>query len=141
LVPNEYYEIEIGKARQVMAGEDVTVITYGAGVHWALDYAKTHRDVSLNIIDLRTLLPLDYEAIKQAVQKTGKVLILHEDTLVGGFGGEIVAWIAEHCFEMLDTPVMRCASLDTPVPFNIELEKNFMAHSKLHESITKLLAY
>ena len=141
LVPNEYYEIEIGKARQVMAGEDVTVITYGAGVHWALDYAKNHQDVSLNIIDLRTLLPLDYEAIKQAVQKTGKVLILHEDTLVGGFGGEIVAWIAEHCFEMLDAPVMRCASLDTPVPFNIELEKNFMAHSKLHESITKLLAY
>jgi 2-oxoisovalerate dehydrogenase E1 component len=141
LVPTDYYEIEIGKARQVLAGDDVSVITYGAGVHWALEYAKTHKDVSLDILDLRTLLPLDYDAIRNAVKRTGKVIILHEDTLVGGFGGEIAAWIAEHCFEMLDAPVMRCASLDTPVPFNIELEKNFMAYSRFDESIKKLMSY
>jgi 2-oxoisovalerate dehydrogenase E1 component len=95
----------------------------------------------LDILDLRTLLPLDYEAIRNCVKRTGKVIVLHEDTLIGGFGGEIAAWIAEHCFEMLDAPVMRCGSLDTPVPFNIELEKNFMAYSRLDESIKKLMSY
>ena len=141
LVPTDYYEIEIGKARQVMSGEDVSVITYGAGVHWALEYAKKHKDISMDILDLRTLLPLDYDAIRNCVKRTGKVLILHEDTLTGGLGGEIASWIAEHCFEMLDAPVMRCASLDTPVPFNIELEKNFMAYNRLDEYIQKLMSY
>ena len=87
------------------------------------------------------MLPLDYEAIKQTVKKTGKVLLLHEDTLFGGIGGEISAWINEHCFEYLDAPVMRCGSLDTPIPFNIELEKNFMAKSRLKSLIEKLLQY
>jgi 2-oxoisovalerate dehydrogenase E1 component len=141
LVPTDYYEIEIGKARQVMSGEDVSVITYGAGVHWALEYAKKHKDISMDILDVRTLLPLDYDAIRNCVKRTGKVLILHEDTLTGGLGGEIASWIAEHCFEMLDAPVMRCASLDTPVPFNIELEKNFMAYNRLDEYIQKLMSY
>ncbi len=141
LVPTDYYEIEIGKARQVMSGEDVSVITYGAGVHWALEYAKKHKDISMDILDLRTLLPLDYDAIRNCVKRTGKVLILHEDTLTGGLGGEIASWIAEHCFEMLDAPVMRCASLDTPIPFNIELEKNFMAYNRLDEYIQKLMSY
>jgi 2-oxoisovalerate dehydrogenase E1 component len=90
---------------------------------------KITPELSLYIVDLRTLLPLDYAAIKNAVTATGKVLLLHEDTLTGGIGGEIAAWIAEHCFEHLDAPVIRCASLDTPIPFNIELEKNFMAYS------------
>ena len=89
----------------------------------------------------RTLLPLDYEAIRDAVLRTGKVLILHEDTLTGGIGGEISAWIGEHCFEMLDAPVMRCASLDTPVPFNIELEKNFLANARLLDTVEKILSY
>jgi len=86
-------------------------------------------------------LPLDYAAIRQAVARTGKVLILHEDTLVGGIGGELAAWIGEHCFDLLDAPVMRCASLDTPVPFNIELENNFLAKSRLDEYIRKLINY
>ncbi len=86
-------------------------------------------------------MPLDYDAIETAVKATGKVLLLHEDSLTGGIGGEIAAWIAEHCFENLDAPVMRCASLDTPIPFNIELEKNFMAYSRLGECIDKLLQY
>src|SRR5215204_4246914 len=117
MVPDEYYEIQIGKARLVQAGDDMAIITYAAGVHWAEDYAAEHPEISIAILDLRTLLPLDYEAIKVAVRQTGKVLILHEDTLTGGIGGEISAWITENCFEFLDAPVSRCASLDTPVPY------------------------
>ena len=140
-VPDEYYEVEIGKARHVQEGSDVSIITYGSGVHWAEDYASEHPEISIDILDLRTLLPLDYEAIRAAVQRTGKVLLLHEDTLIGGIGGEISAWICENCFDCLDAPVMRCASLDTPVPFNIELEKNFLASSRLHEKIEALMNY
>jgi len=140
-VPDEYYEIEIGKAKTISEGEDITVITYGAGVHWAMEYQRTHPEVSLHIVDLRSLLPLDYEAIKQAVAQTGKVLILHEDNLVGGIGGEIAAWISEHCFELLDAPVLRCASLDTPVPFNVQLEKNYLAESRLHVYVQQLIRY
>ncbi len=84
---------------------------------------------------------MDYFAIREAVQRTGRVIILHEDTLIGGIGGEIAAWIAENCFGLLDAPVMRCASLDTPIPFNLELEKNFMAYARLDESIQKLVGY
>jgi len=139
-VPDEYYAIEIGKANIVHEGEDITIITYGAAVHWALEYAA-QQEVSIEILDLRTLLPLDYEAIKKAVAKTGKVLVLHEDTLTLGIGAEISAWINEHCFEMLDAPVLRCASLDTPIPFNTELEQHFLAKARLHESVEKLLQY
>ena len=140
-VPEEYYEVPIGKAKLVEQGEDISIITYGMGVHWALQYAQQHLDVSLDILDLRTLLPLDYDAIKASVKRTGKVLILHEDTLMGGIGGEISAWITEHCFELLDAPVIRCASLDTPIPFNTMLEKNFLANKRLEESMEKLIRY
>lgn len=140
-VPDEYYEIEIGKARLVEEGNDISIITYGAGVHWATEYAVKHEDISFDILDLRTLAPLDYDAIRSSVERTGKVLMLHEDTLIGGIGGEIAAWINENCFELLDAPVMRCASLDTPIPFNIELEKNFMANSRLDEYVNKLMNY
>ena len=140
-VPDRYYEIEIGKAKHIRHGDDISVITYGAGVHWAMEYADKHPGISLDITDLRTLLPLDYDAIKQAVSRTGKVLILHEDSLTGGVGGEVAAWIAEHCYTLLDAPVMRCASLDTPIPFNMELEKNFMAYSRLEEMIGRLMKY
>jgi len=140
-VPDDYYEIEIGKAKHIKHGEDISIITYGAGVHWATDYQKNNPSISIDILDLRTLLPLDYEAIRSSVKKTGKVLILHEDTLIGGIGGEIAAWITENCFELLDAPVIRCGSLDTPIPFNIELEKNFMANARLGDSINKLMRY
>lgn len=140
-VPEEYYAVEIGKARHVRSGDDISIITYGAGVHWAEDYAAEHPEISIDILDLRTLAPLDYVAIRDAVQRSGRVLLLHEDTLIGGIGGEIAAWIAEHCFAWLDAPVMRCASLDTPIPFNIELEQHFLAKARLHETIIKLLAY
>jgi Pyruvate/2-oxoglutarate dehydrogenase complex, dehydrogenase (E1) component, eukaryotic type, beta subunit len=140
-VPGEYYEIEIGKARHVQSGDDISIITYGAGVVWAEDFAAEHPEISIDILDLRTLLPLDYDAIRAAVRRTGRVLILHEDTLIGGIGGEIAAWIGEHCFEMLDAPVMRCASLDTPVPFSIELEQNFLAKRRLGEVVERLMGY
>jgi len=125
----------------VQHGDDISIITYGSGVHWALEYAASHPELSIEILDLRTLLPLDYDAIASTVQKTGKALILHEDVLIGGIGGEIAAWITEHCFSYLDGPVMRCASLDTPVPFDIGLEKNFMAKARLHGTIQKLVNY
>lgn len=141
VVPKEYYEVEIGKARQVSEGNDISIITYGAAVNWAIEYAAQHPEISFDILDLRTLLPLDYDAIKASVIRTGKVLILHEDTLIGGIGGEVSTWISQHCFEHLDAPVMRCASLDTPVPFNIELEKNFIAKARLDEYVQKLMNY
>jgi len=140
-LPEKYYSTEIGKAKIVMEGTDISIITYGAGVRWAMVAAEKQAGTSFHILDLRTLLPLDLDAIRQAVLKTGKVLILHEDSLTGGIGGEIGAWIAEHCFEALDAPVIRCASLDTAIPFNLDLEKNFLANARLDESIRKLLDF
>ncbi|MEO6963881.1 MAG: dehydrogenase E1 component subunit alpha/beta [Puia sp.] len=140
-LPEKYYSTEIGKAKIVMEGTDISIITYGAGVLWAMAAASKQGGTSFHILDLRTLLPLDLDAIRQAVLKTGKVLILHEDSLTGGIGGEIGAWIAEHCFEALDAPVTRCASLDTAIPFNPDLEKNFLANARLDESIRKLLDF
>lgn len=141
LVPSDYYTVEIGKAATVQSGDEISIITYGAGVHWATEYSKNHPEISIEIIDLRTLLPLDYEAIETTVKKNGKVLVLHEDTLIGGIGGEISAWISEHCFTFLDAPVLRCASLDTPIPFNMELEQNFLAKSRLDEYVKRLVNY
>lgn len=140
-VPEEYYEVEIGKARHVLSGDEISIITYGSGVIWAEDFAAEHPEISIDILDLRSLAPLDYAAIREAVKRTGRVLILHEDTLIGGIGGEIAAWIGEHCFGLLDAPVMRCASLDTPIPFNTELEQNFLAKSRIEEYVEKLLSY
>jgi 2-oxoisovalerate dehydrogenase E1 component len=135
------YVVEIGKASLTQQGDDVSVITYGAGVHWALEYAKQHPELSIEILDLRSLMPLDYQAIEQTVRKTNRVLVLHEDNLTGGIGAEITAWISEHCFQYLDAPVMRCASLDTPIPFSPELEQQYLAKSRLHDAMQKLLNY
>ncbi len=140
-VPNEYYTVPIGVAKTVSIGSDISVITYGAGVHWAMEYQAQNPNISLHIIDLRSLMPLDFSAIKNAVEKTGKILILHEDNLTGGIGAEISAWISEHCFEHLDAPVIRCASLDTPIPFNAALENNYLAKNRIDQAIKKLLAY
>jgi 2-oxoisovalerate dehydrogenase E1 component len=140
-VPVEYYEVEIGRARQVREGSDLSIITYGAGVHWAEAMAQQRPELSFDILDLRTLLPFDYDAIEASVKRTGRVLVLHEDTLTGGIGGEIAAWIGEQCFRYLDAPVMRCASLDTPVPFSLELEAVFLAKARLAEKIEELLAF
>jgi 2-oxoisovalerate dehydrogenase E1 component len=140
-VPEQYYCTEIGKARQVSMGGDISIITYGAGVLWAIEAAARHPTISFDILDLRSLLPLDYDAIIKSVNSTGKVLVLHEDILTGGIGGEISAWIGEHCYEQLDAPVLRCAGLDTPIPFATELEFQFMASFRLDETILRLSKY
>ena len=125
----------------IRTGSQFTIVTYGLGVHWAMDYLNEHPEQEADLIDLRTLLPLDMETIYASVKKTGRVIVLHEDSLTGGIGGEIAARIGEDCFEHLDAPVVRCASLDTPIPFNAELEKNFLANRYLGQSIDKLLRY
>ncbi len=140
-VSTGYYNTPIGKAALVQEGQDLTIITYGLGVHWALDAAAQRPDQSFEILDLRTLLPLDQDAIIQAASKTGRVLILHEDTLTAGIGGELVAIVNEFCFEKLDAPILRVASLDTPVPFAADLEQQFLASQRLLSTIDKLLAY
>ncbi len=141
VVPAGYYETPIGQARRVRTGHDISIITYGSGVHWATSFSDGRPDLSIDILDLRTLLPLDYDAIRDSVMRTGKVLVLHEDTLTGGIGGEISAWISEHCFEHLDAPIIRCASMDTPIPFAIELENQFLAKSMLADAIERLEKY
>lgn len=140
-IPDEYYTVEIGKARTVRSGEDIAIITYGMAVHWVCQALDTLPHVSAEVIDLRTLLPWDKEAIKNAVSKTGKVLIVHEDTLTGGIGAEIAAWISEHCFTLLDAPVMREASLDTAVPFAPTLEANFLPKGRIAARIEELVGY
>lgn len=139
-VPDGFYTVEIGKARQVRSGTDVSILTYGMGVRWAETVAD-EMGLNADIVDLRSLVPLDYEAITDSVKKTSRVLILHEDTLFGGIGGEIAAWISEHLFEHLDAPVMRAASLDTPVPFAIPLEQNFFPVERMKEQLGRLMGY
>jgi 2-oxoisovalerate dehydrogenase E1 component len=140
-VPDAYYQLPIGKAHFVSRGTDATIITYGMGVIWANTYQEQHPEISLTIVDLRSLAPLDYDAIAEAVSTTNKVLVLHEDNLTGGIGADIAAWIGEHCFQQLDAPVMRCASLDTPIPFNIELEKQYLANARLEKTMQRLLHF
>jgi 2-oxoisovalerate dehydrogenase E1 component len=135
------FEVEIGKAAVVQTGEDMSIVTYGAGVHWAVEYAKSHPEISIEVVDLRSLLPMDFAAIKNTVVKTNRLLVLHEDNLTGGIGAEIAAWVSENCFKYLDAPVMRCASLDTPIPFSLELEQQFLAKARLHDAVQRLLAY
>lgn len=137
-VPDGYYNVEIGKAAIVQEGKDLTIVTYGFGVHWAKEVLSKHPGISAEVIDLRTLLPLDTETIFASVKKTGKVIVLHEDTLTGGIGAEISALITEHCFNSLDAPVVRVASLDTPVPFAPELEQNFLPVTRFEEKLTEL---
>jgi 2-oxoisovalerate dehydrogenase E1 component len=140
-VPDGYYTIEIGKAAVVREGTDLTIVTYGFGVHWAKELLERHPEINAEVIDLRTLFPLDEETIYTSVRKTGKALILHEDTLTGGIGGELSALIAEHCFPSLDAPVMRAGSLDTPVPFAPELEENFLAKARFEAQLLQLWNY
>lgn len=143
-VPEQPYSIPFGQARVVREGADLSIITYGMGVHWATELADrmaASGEAQLDVIDLRTLVPLDVETILASVKKTGKVLLLHEDTLTGGFGGELAAIIAEQAFEHLDAPIVRVASWDTPVPFAIPLEQGFLPKGRLKEAVVKLLRY
>lgn len=140
-VPEGYYTTEVGKARIVKEGTKATIVTYGMGVHWAKQLCEQEIFEEVEIIDLRTLLPWDRDTIQSSVQKTNRVLILHEDTMTGGVGAEIGAWISENCFEALDAPVKRVASLDTAVPFAAALERNFLPVQRLEDSLRSLLSY
>lgn len=140
-IPVDYYTTETGKAKLVKEGNDVSVITYGMGVHWAINVLNKYQDISADLVDLRTLLPWDKETVGSSVAKTGKVIILHEDTLTGGIGAEISAYVSEHCFRNLDAPVMRCGSLDTPVPFAPSLEENFFGKDLFESKLISLINY
>ncbi len=139
-VPTEYYTLPLGKAHVLLEGKEVTVITYGAGVHWALE-ALQETNTSADLIDLRSLAPLDTETIYQSVKKTGKAIILQEDSLFGGIASDISALIVENCFEYLDAPVKRVASLETPVPFASALEAQYLAKTRFKEQLDQLLSY
>ena len=138
---DDYYTTEVGKARLVSTGDDLTIVTYGMGVSWSVDVMEGIQGKTADIIDLRTLQPWDKDAVAESVKKTNKVIIVHEDTITGGIGAEISAWITENHFEHLDGPVMRVGGLDTPVPFRKELEENFMPNSRLKGKIEKLLTF
>jgi 2-oxoisovalerate dehydrogenase E1 component len=140
-IPDDYYTVEIGKANVVQEGSNLSIITYGMGVHWAMEVASEMPELSIEILDLRTLLPWDKEAVAGTVKKTNRILILHEDTLTGGVGAEISAWISENCFQSLDAPVLRVAGLDTPIPFAPSLEQNFLPKGRLKARIEELLKF
>lgn len=139
-IPDEYYTLEVGKASLVAEGSQLSVISYGMGIHWAKKAVEELR-ISADILDLRTLLPWDKEAVQETVKKTGKVIFLQEDCLTGGIGAEICAWISEHCFKFLDAPVMREGSLDTPVPFAPNLERAFLPMDRFKNKLQVLVEY
>lgn len=141
VIPDDYYTVEIGKASLLSEGSDLTIVTYGMGVHWAREVLAQMSEVKADLIDLRTLLPWDKETVAASVKKTSRVMILHEDTLTGGVGGEIAAWISEHCFRDLDAPVVRVASLDTAIPFAPTLERNFLPVGRIKGKIEELLRF
>src|SRR5690606_22589206 len=140
-VPTDYYTIPLGKASLLKEGEDVTIITYGAGVHWALETLAQNLEINADLIDLRTLIPLDTEAIYKSVKKTGKVIILQEDSMFVGIASYISALIMENCFEHLDSPIKRVASLETPILFTANLESSYLPKEKFMKNLLDMLSY
>ena len=140
-VPTDYYTLPLGKASVLKSGTDVTVIAYGAAVHWALNTLEKHSEISADVIDLRSLQPLDTETIYNSVKKTGRAIILQEDSLFGGIASDISALIMEHCFEYLDAPVKRVASMETPIPFINQLEDQYLSRDKFEGELLNLLNY
>ncbi len=140
-VPVDYYTLPLGKASLLKEGENITIVSYGAGVHWALETLEGHPEISADLIDLRTLQPLDIETVYTSVKKTGKLIILQEDSLFGGIASDISAMVMENCFEYLDAPVKRVASLETPIPFAKSLENNYLPKERFLTILIELLAY
>ena len=140
-VPTGYYTLPIGKAALLKEGQEVSIITYGAGVHWALDVLDNQPEVKADLLDLRSLQPLDIEAIYASVKKTGKVIILQEDSMFGGIASDIAAMISEDCFEYLDAPVKRVGSLQTPIPFSKALEEEYLPKQRFVAALQQLLEY
>ena len=144
VVPNDYYNIEIGKADIKKTGKDASIITYGMGVHWALEIANKLEDdnISIEVVDLRSLIPWDKTLVEKSISKTNRVLILHEANLTGGIGAEISAYISEKCFKSLDAPVMRLGAIDTPIPFASDIEKEiYLPINKIEQKIKELLNF
>ena len=140
-VPVDYYTLPFGKASVIQEGTDITIISYGAAVHWAIETLEKNKDIKADLIDLRSLQPLDTETIYNSARKTGKVIILQEDSLFGGIASDLSAMIMEHCFESLDAPVKRVASMETPIPFVNQLEERYLAKGQFEEVLLELLAY
>ena len=140
-VSDDYFTVELGKASLLKEGDDVTIISYGAGVHWALETLKRHPEISADLLDLRTLQPLDVATIYESVRKTGKAIFLQEDSLFGSIASDVAALITEHCFESLDAPVKRVASIETPIPFQGELEKQYLPKHRFATELKTLLEY
>jgi 2-oxoisovalerate dehydrogenase E1 component len=140
-VPEAYYTLPLGKAGLLREGKEVSIVSYGAGVHWALETLEKEPQISADLIDLRTLQPLDMETVYTSVRKTGRLIILQEDSLFGGIASDISALVMEHCFEYLDAPVKRVGSLETPIPFAKKLEANYLPRERFSESLKQLLAY
>ena len=140
-VPKDYYTIPLGKAALIKEGESVTIVSYGAGVHWALEVLNSNLDIKADLIDLRTLQPLDVDAIYASVKKTGKCIILQEDTLFGGIASDISALVMENCFEYLDAPVRRVGSIESPIPFVKPLEDQYLPKARFENELKQLIAY
>jgi 2-oxoisovalerate dehydrogenase E1 component len=140
-VSENYFPLEIGKARLIKEGNQLTIISFGAAIHWVLDVLKNHKEISVDVIDLNTLQPLDSETIYTSVKKTGKAIIVQEDSLFGGIASDISALISENCFEFLDAPVKRVASIETPIPFNKGLENQYLGKNKIEKNILELIRY
>ena len=140
-VSEDYYTTEIGKASLVSSGSDLTIVTYGLGVHWAKEEMSQRPEIKADIIDLRSLIPLDTETVYTSVRKTGRAIVLHEDCITGGIGGELTALITEHCFEALDAPVRRVGSLNSPVPFAASIESIFLPQERFKAAVDAVLHY
>ena len=140
-VPKDYYTLPFGKAALLKEGNDITIVSFGAAVHWALETLEKYSEISADLIDLRSLQPMDTEAIFASVRKTGKVIIFQEDSLFGGIGADIAAMIGEHCFESLDAPVVRVGSLETPIPFSKALEEGYLPKKRFEERILELMKF
>tara|TARA_R110000751_G_scaffold105189_4_gene201126 strand:+ start:8426 stop:10402 length:1977 start_codon:yes stop_codon:yes gene_type:complete len=140
-VPEDYYTLPFGKASLLREGADITVVSYGLGVHWALESLNDNPDIKADLIDLRTLQPMDMDAIYTSVKKTGKLIILQEDSLFGGVASDICALVVENCFEFLDAPIKRVASLETPIPFSKNLENNYLPKERFGQELLNLLSY
>jgi 2-oxoisovalerate dehydrogenase E1 component len=140
-VPVDYFSIPIGKAAMLKRGEDVTIITYGAGVHWALETLNNNHEISADLIDLRSIQPIDYECIMDSVKKTNRAIILQEDSLFGGIASDISSFLMENAFEFLDAPVKRVGSLNTPIPFADSLERQYLANLNFENSLKALIEF
>ena len=140
-VTQGYYRIPFGQANLIQKGNDLTIVTYGQGVHWAMEILNRHAEIEADLIDLRTLLPWDKAAVEKSVKKTGKVVVLQEANQSGGFMAEVASSLAESCFEYLDAPIIRCGGLDTPVPFHAKLEEIFLPKDRFEKKLIELYEY